>query len=99
MTEPCEDLVICSDSQTALHALTSYKRTKYDKLATCVLEYVSERKGSILVAKVKAHSGIPGNEAADSLAKLGTSSFTEFVLLDEFSNLDDWRSFASKNAY
>jgi len=93
LTEPDIDMILHSDSQTALNSLTSYKKTKYDKLAEFVLQLVSERSGNIFVTKVKAHSGNRGNDMADRLAGIGTNSSIEFVLPDEFSSLDEWRNY------
>jgi ribonuclease HI len=39
---------------------------------------------------VKAHSGDPGNDEADRLAKQGTMSDKLIILPDEFASVDEW---------
>jgi ribonuclease HI len=96
MTDPELDVILFSDSQNALNSITSFRRTKYDKLAQFVMDIVAERRGNVFVSKVKAHSGNAGNDAADSLARIGTRSDTEFVLPDEFTSLEEWRSYRTR---
>lgn len=90
-TDPDLDTLIFTDSQTSIsNIVTKMKRTKYDKLAKYVLQLSKERNGNVYVSKVKAHSGDPGNDEADRLAKQGTMSDTIVVLPDEFSSIDEW---------
>ena len=89
--DPDLDTLIFTDSQTSIsNIVTKMKRTKYDKLAKFVLQLTKERNGHVYVSKVKAHSGDPGNDEADRLAKQGTMSNKIIVLPDEFSSIDEW---------
>ena len=91
MVDPDLDTLVFTDSQTSIsNIVTKMKRTKYDKLAKFVLQLSKERNGHVYVSKVKAHSGDPGNDEADRLAKQGTMSDRLVVLPDEFSNIDEW---------
>lgn len=91
MADPDMDTLICTDSQTSIsNIVTRAKRTKYDKLAKFVLQLTKKRNGHVYVSKVKAHSGDPGNDEADRLAKQGTMSNNIIVLPDEFSSIDEW---------
>jgi len=85
------DTVVFTDSQTSISNIVSKaKNTKYDKLAKFVLQLSKERNGHVYVSKVAAHSGDAGNDEADRLAKLGTTSDKILVLPDEFSSVDEW---------
>ncbi|ABT14946.1 hypothetical protein NY2A_B547R [Paramecium bursaria Chlorella virus NY2A] len=92
------DVVIYSDSLTSIdNMVRRTKKTKYDKLASITLQLARERKGEVYISKVKAHSGNIGNTHADKLAKDGTDSDYEFVMPDEFSNIDEWMKYTNMN--
>ena len=91
MADPDLDTIVFTDSQTSIsNIVTKMKRTKYDKLAKFVLQLSKERDGHVYVSKVKAHSGDPGNDEADRLAKQGTMSDKILILPDEFMSVDEW---------
>ena len=91
MVDPDLDTLVFTDSQTSIsNIVTKMKRTKYDKLAKFVLQLSKERNGHVYVSKVKAHSGDPGNDEADRLAKQGTVSDKLLILPDEFASVDEW---------
>ena len=91
MVDPDLDTLVFTDSQTSIsNIVTKMKRTKYDKLANFVLQLSKERNGHVYVSKVKAHSGDPGNDEADRLAKQGTMSDRLIILPDEFASVDEW---------
>jgi ribonuclease HI len=91
MCDPNVDKLIFTDSQTSItNLVTAGKKNKYDKLSKFVLQLAQERLGNIYISKVKAHSGDPGNDEADKLAKMGTMSDVLYVLPDEFDTIDAW---------
>jgi ribonuclease HI len=77
MLDPRRDLVIHTDSQTALDQLVTRRRNrKYGGLTRATLELILSRPGWTLLAKVKGHSGDEGNDMADRLAGMATSGAT-----------------------
>ena len=77
--EPFPEVIIYSDSQAALAALTSLKIT-HKTVQNCIsaLNEASNHM-KVTLAWVKAHADHPGNERADSLAKKGTTNTNNTV--------------------
>ena len=79
---PNDPLHIASDSLTSLQQLhsTLYRTDStadhqhYEMLAGIVHHALFVRTAPCVIQKIRAHAGIPGNEEADRLAKLGTTN-------------------------
>lgn len=90
-TDPAADVVVYTDSQTAIDNVIKKQNKKYKRLAELVLETAGSRTGATYVCKVKAHADNDGNELAHNLASDGTMREYFFELPNEW-NLESWRA-------
>ncbi|XP_062702077.1 uncharacterized protein LOC134285420 isoform X1 [Aedes albopictus] len=93
-TLPPEHYFIFTDSLSSLEAVRSMKPMKHSayflKGIRQVLSALSKRSYIITIAWVPSHCSIPGNEKADSLAKVGASEgdiYERQIAFDEFFEL------------
>lgn len=90
-TDPSADIIVYTDSQTAIDNVIKKRTKKYDKLAGLVRESAGSRTGATYVCKVKAHANNDGNELAHDLAAEGTVRDYIFELPGA-RDLESWRA-------
>ena len=77
-------ILICSDSMSSLQSIQNRVRQYW--IAAEIRDLIDELQSlfntTVLLAWVPAHCGIEGNEAADSLAKMGSAQETVSIELD-----------------
>jgi len=70
-------ILICSDSESSIESLSSVKVSSKVVLQCLGMLETLSRDNKVILTWVPGHSGVPGNEVADELARRGSSS--EFV--------------------
>lgn len=92
--DPRRDMVVHSDSQTALNAIAGRRSSrKYDRMLDKIMESLERRSGDTSFVKVKAHSGVRGNEIADALAGRGSKhALATFDSPVAFVDVPTWRT-------
>lgn len=70
---PCKTLTVFTDSQVSLDNIMR-PRSKFYCLGRAIVHACAARCADTRFVKVKAHSGVPGNESADALARVAASA-------------------------
>lgn len=81
LCRPGRNVEVYTDSATALELLSGrlYKK-KYQLLVDCIHHVSNTMYDSVTYTKVKSHSGNPGNDIADMLARMGTTGCQDFMI-------------------
>lgn len=89
-------LTICSDSLSTISALHSGNSDNY--LINCIKVAISNLSDhvSVYLVKVNAHTGISGNEKADSLAKEGSTMLSSNISHFNLMSIAGYKSDLSK---
>lgn len=89
----CKTIEIVSDSATAIELISGkFEKSKYQTLVDCINYITLVKFSKVKYTKVKAHSGVFGNEVADCLAYAGSESDRIFHmpdLIDEKYSIKD----------
>lgn len=66
------NVVVATDSLVSLQQLQNHgtANPKYARLVEAIRATMSDHRGYLCIRKVKAHAGVPGNEAAHRLARM-----------------------------
>ena len=66
-----ENILLLTDSQSALHAINNVISPSYKEYVFKIQELIYNRQASTVLQWVRGHCGIKGNEVADRAANMG----------------------------
>ena len=84
------DVIVFTDSLNSINRLVLSRC--HDKLTGLTKQLARERTGRVFISKVKAHSGVMGNDIADYMARYyALNNDVNLSFPDDFTSIDEWK--------